>query len=110
MTKPITAEAIFNLCSTTTLPKSLGIADLGCASGPNTLSVVSDLINLIRTKYGETGCPSPEFKVFLNDPPGNDFNTIFRSLPDLYKKFQGMTSQPPEPASGADLIEESRRE
>nr|UMB49613.1 salicylic acid methyltransferase [Nelumbo sp. SAMT] len=88
MTKPITAEAIFNLCSTTTLPKSLGIADLGCASGPNTLSVVSDLINLIRTKYGETGCPSPEFKVFLNDLPGNDFNTIFRSLPDLYKKLR----------------------
>ncbi|XP_010278173.1 PREDICTED: salicylate carboxymethyltransferase-like [Nelumbo nucifera] len=86
MTQPITEEAILHLCSTT-LPKSLGFADLGCSSGPNTLVVVSHFINVVHQKCCQLGRSTPELNVFLNDLPGNDFNTIFRSLPDFYKKL-----------------------
>ncbi|KAF2290780.1 hypothetical protein GH714_015429 [Hevea brasiliensis] len=58
-----------NLYSSTH-PKSLAIADLGCSSGPN------------------TRLASPEYQVFLNDLPGNDFNTIFRSLPGFQERMK----------------------
>eukprot|EP00257_Ricinus_communis_P006342 XP_002521540.2 salicylate carboxymethyltransferase [Ricinus communis] len=79
MTKPITEEAMTNLyCSIS--PKSLSIADMGCSSGPNSLFAVSELIRAVETICGKLGHQSPEYQVFLNDLPGNDFNTIFRSL------------------------------
>ncbi|KAG6647010.1 hypothetical protein CIPAW_07G049000 [Carya illinoinensis] len=87
MTKPITEDAITKLYSST-LPKSLVIADLGCSSGPNTLFAVSELIKVVdqlRRKSGHD--QSPEYQVFLNDLPGNDFNTIFKSLPSFQKKM-----------------------
>lgn len=87
MTKPITEDAITQLYYST-LPKSLVIADLGCSSGPNTLFVVSELIKVVdqlRRKSGHD--QSPEYQVFLNDLPGNDFNTIFKSLPSFQEKM-----------------------
>ncbi|CAN0919218.1 Salicylate carboxymethyltransferase [Linum grandiflorum] len=58
---------------------TLAIADLGCSSGPNTLFAVSELIKVVEKLCKEQGRESPEFQVFLNDLPRNDFNTIFRS-------------------------------
>ena len=86
MTKHLTEEAITNLYCTT-LPKSLAIADLGCSSGPNTLFVVSELIKVVDKLRQKLGHESPECQVFLNDLPGNDFNTIFKSLPSFQKKL-----------------------
>ncbi|XWS42094.1 hypothetical protein CRYUN_Cryun17cG0139100 [Craigia yunnanensis] len=87
MTKPITEEAITELyCSTN--PASIAIADLGCSSGPNTLFVVSELIKLLDNIRQNIGQKSPEYQVFLNDLPGNDFNTIFRSLPSFQNKLK----------------------
>ncbi|XP_044469248.1 salicylate carboxymethyltransferase-like [Mangifera indica] len=80
MTKPIREEAITKLY-TTSFPAKLVIADLGCSSGPNTLLVVSEFIKIVSNICKKLGNQSPEFQVFLNDLPGNDFNTIFRSLP-----------------------------
>ncbi|XP_010246471.1 PREDICTED: salicylate carboxymethyltransferase-like [Nelumbo nucifera] len=89
MTKLITKEAILHICSTTTtFPKSLGFADLGCSSGPNTLVVVSHFIKVVHQKFCQLGRPTPELNLFLNDLPGNDFNTIFRSLPGFFKKLR----------------------
>ncbi|KAG6647006.1 hypothetical protein CIPAW_07G048600 [Carya illinoinensis] len=86
MTKPITEDAITQLyCST--LPKSLVIADLGCSSGPNTLFVVSELIKVVNQLRQKLGHRSPEYQVFLNDLPRNDFNAIFKSLPRFQKKM-----------------------
>ncbi|KAK6115319.1 hypothetical protein DH2020_007588 [Rehmannia glutinosa] len=62
----------------------MGIADLGCSSGPNTLMVLSKIINTIHATCYEMGTPLPELRVSLNDLPGNDFNDIFMSLPGFY--------------------------
>nr|UMB49597.1 salicylic acid methyltransferase [Hamamelis vernalis] len=87
MTKPIVEEAITDLYHST-LPTSLAIADLGCSSGPNTLLVVSELTDTINKICQKLDHQSPEFQVFLNDLPGNDFNNIFRSLlPSFYEKL-----------------------
>lgn len=89
---PITEEAITDLyCNTTSssFRKRLCIADLGCSSGPNTLLAVAGLIKTVdnvRIKKGHN--ESPEFQVYLNDLPGNDFNSIFRSLPRFQERLR----------------------
>ncbi|KAI3959079.1 hypothetical protein MKX01_023755 [Papaver californicum] len=60
--------------------KSVCIADLGCSSGPNTLLVVSYLLEAVIKKRHEHHMVTPEILVFLNDLPGNDFNTLFKNL------------------------------
>ncbi|XP_077224834.1 putative jasmonic acid carboxyl methyltransferase 1 isoform X1 [Tasmannia lanceolata] len=83
---PILEDAILDLYCTT-FPKKLSIADLGCSSGPNTLFVISHIIDTIKMKCRELNHPLPEFQMFLNDLPGNDFNTVFSYLPGFYEKL-----------------------
>lgn len=87
LSKPIREEAIISLYSNT-LPRSLAIADLGCSSGPNTFSVVSELIKTLEKLCRKLNHKSPEYRVFLNDLPGNDFNSIFNSLDNFKEKLQ----------------------
>lgn len=54
------------------------LADLGCAAGPNTFLVMG---NLIQTMRAECSRKVPEFHVFFNDLPSNDFNALFAALP-----------------------------
>ncbi|KAI4297087.1 hypothetical protein L6164_036995 [Bauhinia variegata] len=82
--KPFLEESLTRLCSSI-LPSCFKLADLGCSSGPNTLAAASDIINIIAhaVSYNPTS-----FQIFLNDLPGNDFNTIFKFLlPGFYKKL-----------------------
>ncbi|KAK6130988.1 hypothetical protein DH2020_035269 [Rehmannia glutinosa] len=67
-----------------THPKSMGIADLGCSSGPNTLTVISKIINTIYAASYQM----PELRISLNDLPENDFNSVFISLPDFYSNLE----------------------
>lgn len=90
MTKPMREEAITDLYSSS-FPKTLCIADLGCSSGPNTLLVLSELIQTVHKIRQKLGHQSPEFIIYLNDLPGNDFNTIFRSLPKFYSNLKANT-------------------
>ncbi|XP_059648673.1 benzoate carboxyl methyltransferase-like [Cornus florida] len=69
-------------------PKCFKIADLGCSSGPNTLFVISEIINTIHGLCQQNNSKPPEFQVYLNDLPDNDFNTIFKSLPVFYEKLK----------------------
>lgn len=65
------------------------VADLGCATGPNTFTTVHDVLEAIRKKF-KSQCPNtamPEFHVFFNDLPSNDFNTLFTSLPQDRQYF-----------------------
>ena len=60
------------------------VVDLGCATGPNTFMSAQKVLEAIKHKY-QSQCPKtetkPEFHVFFNDLPSNDFNTLFTSLP-----------------------------
>ncbi|KAA0036206.1 salicylate carboxymethyltransferase [Cucumis melo var. makuwa] len=87
MTKPIVEEAINNLyCSN--FPTNFTIADLGCSSGPNTLMTVSELIKVVEKNRQKHNKEPIEYQVLLNDLPGNDFNTIFKSLPNFLENLK----------------------
>nr|QDJ95750.1 salicylic acid carboxylmethyltransferase-like [Lycium chinense] len=92
MTKGINDEAITALYRNLS-PETICIADLGCSSGPNSFLPVSQLIKTINEECKNNCQQSPEFHIFLNDLPGNDFNTIFWLLPafheDLKKQNMG---------------------
>ncbi|CAL0311484.1 unnamed protein product [Lupinus luteus] len=79
LTKPVREEAIASMFLRT-LPRRLAVADLGCSSGPNTFLVVSEVIKLVEKLCKELKHESPEYLVFMNDLPGNDFNNIFKSI------------------------------
>ncbi|XP_042497283.1 probable jasmonic acid carboxyl methyltransferase 2 [Macadamia integrifolia] len=78
-------DLIYQSSSSSDLPECLRIADLGCSSGPNSLVVISDTIDAIHEACNRLHQTLPEFQVFLNDLPGNDFTSIFKSLPSFYE-------------------------
>lgn len=57
------------------------ITDLGCAAGPNTFSVISTVGKQVVKKGLELNCQKPEMVFYLNELPGNDFNSLFGGLP-----------------------------
>ncbi|XP_027362137.1 salicylate carboxymethyltransferase-like [Abrus precatorius] len=79
LTKGMREEAITSIYLSK-LPRCLAIADLGCSSGPNTFFVISEAIKLVDKLCREKNHQSPEYQIFMNDLPGNDFNNIFKSL------------------------------
>lgn len=86
--KPAVEEAVMGILNDNNIPESIGIADMGCSSGPNSLRVISEVMDVIYGKCMNLGRPSPEFRVMLNDLPSNDFNAIFESLPSFLKKLK----------------------
>ncbi|XP_058097296.1 S-adenosyl-L-methionine:benzoic acid/salicylic acid carboxyl methyltransferase 3-like isoform X1 [Magnolia sinica] len=85
--KSVVEKSIIDLYCTT-FPKSLGIVDMGCSSGPNTFLAISNIMEAVDQKRCHLGRSSPEFRVFLNDLPGNDFNNIFKSLAGFHEKLK----------------------
>eukprot|EP00268_Persea_americana_P044868 TRINITY_DN4540_c0_g1_i1.p1 TRINITY_DN4540_c0_g1~~TRINITY_DN4540_c0_g1_i1.p1 ORF type:complete len:402 (-),score=79.59 TRINITY_DN4540_c0_g1_i1:131-1225(-) len=81
--RPVVQACIQDLYCTS-FPEILNMADLGCSSGPNTLLVIKEIIDAIQERCHQPRRHMPELRMFLNDLPGNDFNTIFRSLPVFY--------------------------
>lgn len=78
---------IHNFISSTS---TLRIADLGCATGPNTFFVVQNIIDAVVLKLesaGQSASLLPEFQVFFNDKASNDFNQLFSTLPSEMKYF-----------------------
>ncbi|KAJ9558159.1 hypothetical protein OSB04_012773 [Centaurea solstitialis] len=67
--------------------KCFNIADLGCSSGTNTLLVASIIIDIVHEVCKENNHNAPQFQVYLNDLYGNDFNGIFKLLPDFHAKL-----------------------
>lgn len=88
MTRPIIEEAVTDLCRNATIPEKLCIADLGCASGPNAFLAVLGIMNTVDKIRQQRGFQSPEFQVYLNDLPGNDFNALFGALPEIQERLK----------------------
>ncbi|CAD6337994.1 unnamed protein product [Miscanthus lutarioriparius] len=87
--KPLVEEAIATLCRAA-VPGRVGVADLGCSSGPNSLSLVSTAVDSLRCHHRLLGCQSrPEVSVYLNDLPDNDFNLVFKAVPAFLEKHMG---------------------
>ncbi|KAJ6805770.1 salicylate carboxymethyltransferase-like [Iris pallida] len=63
--------------------ETVSIADLGCSSGRNTLSVVESIIRAVCERRREATQQLPEFMVFLNDLSSNDFNALFSLVPEF---------------------------
>ncbi|PKU68547.1 anthranilate O-methyltransferase 1 [Dendrobium catenatum] len=74
--KPLVEESIKQICKT--LPEKLVVADLGCSSGPNTLLVLTQILNAVYEYSTQSSQQKPEIQYFLNDLPNNDFNNIFQ--------------------------------
>ncbi|VFQ89099.1 unnamed protein product [Cuscuta campestris] len=72
-------------------PRTVSIADLGCSSGTNAFGAVSGIMKAIDCVRKKLRLQSPEYNIYLNDLPGNDFNAIFGSWPqhlqDLKKEM-----------------------
>ncbi|CAL9062384.1 unnamed protein product [Musa banksii] len=70
MAKPILEEAIGGVYMSL-LPERMAVVDLGCSSGPNTLEVVSEVLDVIGKLRRSLGRQEmPEILFFLNDLPG----------------------------------------
>ncbi|KAL6012539.1 hypothetical protein ACLOJK_003028 [Asimina triloba] len=82
--KHVVVEAILELYCAAGFWESLSIADLGCSSGRNSLLVISEIIDAVDKRRRHLRRQSPEFRVFLNDLPANDFNTLFSLFPGFY--------------------------
>jgi hypothetical protein len=59
------------------------IADLGCATGMNTLLAADTIVTAIKSTFTRHSMDVPEFQLYFGDLPSNDFNTLFRTLPPL---------------------------
>ncbi|KAG7031497.1 putative S-adenosylmethionine-dependent methyltransferase, partial [Cucurbita argyrosperma subsp. argyrosperma] len=62
---------------------TLVLADMGCATGPNTFGTMQHIVKSMKRTF-QSVCPTsplPEFQVFFNDQTTNDFNTLFQSMP-----------------------------
>ncbi|KAJ0237527.1 Jasmonate O-methyltransferase [Hirschfeldia incana] len=81
-------EALTKLMMSNSDISSLGIADLGCSSGPNSLLSITNIVDTVQNVCLDLDRPVPELKVSLNDLPSNDFNYIFASLPDFYDRLK----------------------
>ncbi|KAI5003066.1 hypothetical protein ZWY2020_027716 [Hordeum vulgare] len=80
--KPLIEAAIIELISSTTtlVPGKMVIADMGCSTGPNALTLVSIAVKAIQDHCFQVQRPPPEVCLLLNDLPTNDFNTVVKSL------------------------------
>lgn len=89
MTKEATEKAIMEiLCSRREPIMKMGIADLGCSSGPNALRVMSEIVEAIYAASNMLDRPAPkELMLYMNDLFTNDFNNVFASLPSFHKRI-----------------------
>ena len=86
-TRSILEETITRLYCDTFPNNCLKVADLGCSVGSNTLLVTSNIIDIVDTTCTRLNREPPIFQFYLNDLFGNDFNTIFKSLPDFHTRL-----------------------
>ncbi|GAY40384.1 S-adenosyl-L-methionine-dependent methyltransferase superfamily protein [Citrus sinensis] len=88
LSKPVLESAVQSLFGEEVIwNKVFNVADLGCASNASTFSVMSSVIENVLKKCVELNAPIPEFQLYLNDLPGNDFNTLFKGLSSFADRY-----------------------
>ncbi|XP_051144264.1 benzoate carboxyl methyltransferase-like [Andrographis paniculata] len=85
-TWPVLDKTLKEMFDKTGFKRGFKMIDLGCASGPNTLLVISHIIDTIKTLC--TCDELPEIEVYLNDLPANDFNNLFKMLPSFHQAWK----------------------
>ncbi|XP_073034970.1 benzoate carboxyl methyltransferase-like [Primulina eburnea] len=88
-TWPILDETLKNMLDTERFEEycCFKMVDFGCASGPNTLLVLSHLMDTLQ----DFSSGFQEIQVFLNDLPDNDFNNLFKLVQSFYQKKETKT-------------------
>ncbi|XP_031250132.1 probable caffeine synthase 4 [Pistacia vera] len=86
--KPLIQESIYEMCSNNVFSECFRFADLGCSSGPNTYLPTWEVIEALDLTCRGFNHKPPMLQVFLNDLPGNDFNSAFKSLPSFYERLE----------------------
>lgn len=86
--KPVLEASVKKMLKNGIFPKCFTVADLGCSSGPNTLLSISNVIDMVHNLCKENKSEPPEFQVYLNDLPDNDFNSVFKSIPSFLEKMK----------------------
>ncbi|CAJ2672256.1 unnamed protein product [Trifolium pratense] len=86
--KALLDENLKLMISDTTFNSCWKLVDLGCSSGPNTLMVVSNIMNVIDKISLSLNHGPPVFQIYLNDLFQNDFHTIFKLLPDFHQSIK----------------------
>ncbi|CAH2054049.1 unnamed protein product [Thlaspi arvense] len=81
MAKPVLVKNTEEMMMNLDFPKYIKVAELGCSSGQNTFLAISEIINTINALCQQLDQNPPEIDCCLNDLPGNDFNTTFKSVP-----------------------------
>ncbi|XP_059669690.1 probable caffeine synthase 4 [Cornus florida] len=90
ITKPILENSVQSLFSKGFHQcKLLNVADLGCSAVPNTFSVLQTVKETVEKKCMESNCQTLESQFYLNDLPGNDFNSLFKGLSGFCDQTQG---------------------
>ncbi|KAJ0112243.1 hypothetical protein Patl1_01824 [Pistacia atlantica] len=69
-------------------PDCIRFTDMGCSTGPNALLPTWEILDALHKTCHSLNRKPPVLHVFLNDLPGNDFNTIFKSLPGFYERLK----------------------
>ena len=86
-TKPLLHESLFDLyCNG--FPDCIRFTDMGCSSGPNAFLPTLQVIEALDTICSRLKHKPPILHAFLNDLPGNDFNTVSKSLPSFYERLK----------------------
>lgn len=85
--KPVLEQSLNELyCNG--FPDCIRFADLGCSSGPNALLPTWEAIDSLDKICHRLNRKPPVLHSFLNDLPGSDFNTVFKSLPSFYERLR----------------------
>ncbi|XP_073288558.1 benzoate carboxyl methyltransferase-like [Primulina huaijiensis] len=80
-TWPILDETLEDMIEKERFPECcFKMVDLGCASGPNTLLVISHIMDIFQ----DLSVRFQEIQIFLNDLPDNDFNNLFKLVQSFY--------------------------
>nr|KYP45503.1 Jasmonate O-methyltransferase [Cajanus cajan] len=83
--KTIFEENVKQMMSNITSESCWRVADLGCSSGPNAFMFVSNILNIMDN--ASLSLNRVPLQIYLNDLFGNDFNTIFKLIPEFYQSI-----------------------